>query len=61
MTSAVFPVTPRRDVVTLPLCPTFTLTMSNSTKNPYNARVVGREEVNPQLLILRVQPEAAPV
>ena len=33
--------------------------MSNSAKNPYNARVVGREEVNPQLLILRVQPEAA--
>jgi ferredoxin--NADP+ reductase len=25
---------------------------------PYNATVVGREEINPQLLILRVQPEA---
>ena len=28
-------------------------------QSPYNARVVGREEVNPQLLILRVQPDAA--
>ena len=32
--------------------------MSNSLKHAYNARVVGREEINPQLLILRVQPEA---
>jgi ferredoxin/flavodoxin---NADP+ reductase len=31
--------------------------MSNSAKNPYNARVLGREEINPQLLILRIQPE----
>jgi ferredoxin/flavodoxin---NADP+ reductase len=29
-----------------------------STTNPYNAVVVGREEINPQLLILRVQPDA---
>lgn len=29
-----------------------------SATNPYNAAVVGREEINPQLLILRVQPDA---
>jgi ferredoxin--NADP+ reductase len=32
--------------------------MSNSPQHAYNAQVVGREEINPQLLILRVQPEA---
>jgi ferredoxin/flavodoxin---NADP+ reductase len=29
-----------------------------SATNPYNAATVGREEINPQLLILRVQPDA---
>lgn len=33
--------------------------MSANNENPYNARVVGREEINPQLLILRVQPDGA--
>ncbi len=35
------------------------MTKSDSANNAYNARVVGREEINPQLLILRVQPDAA--
>ncbi len=29
-----------------------------SATNPYNAALVGREEINPQLLVLRVQPDA---
>jgi len=29
-----------------------------SDGGPYNATVIGREEINPQLLILRVQPDA---
>ncbi len=33
--------------------------MSDKTQDPYNATVVGREEINPQLLILRVRPDAA--
>lgn len=32
--------------------------MSTTTKDAYNAIVVGREEISPQLLILRVQSEA---
>jgi ferredoxin--NADP+ reductase len=31
--------------------------MSANNSNPYNATVVGREEINPQLLILRVRPD----
>lgn len=31
--------------------------MSNNHSDPYNATVVGREEINPQLLILRVRPD----
>ena len=33
--------------------------MSEIVKDPYNATVVGREEINPQLLILRVKPDSA--
>jgi len=33
--------------------------MSTNNGTSYNARVIGREEINPQLVILRVQPEAA--
>ena len=29
----------------------------SAAKDPYNATVVGREEINPQLLILRVRPD----
>lgn len=32
--------------------------MSANQSDPYNATVVGREEINPQLLILRVRPDA---
>jgi len=32
--------------------------MSTTKTGPYNATVVGREEINPQLLILRVQADA---
>jgi len=31
--------------------------MSAAKQDPYNATVVGREEINPQLLILRVRPD----
>jgi ferredoxin--NADP+ reductase len=31
--------------------------MSANTKDPYNATVIGREEINPQLLILRVRSD----
>jgi ferredoxin--NADP+ reductase len=31
--------------------------MSANIQDPYNATVVGREEINPQLLILRVRPD----
>ena len=31
--------------------------MSAPDHDPYNAAVIGREEINPQLLILRVQPD----
>ena len=31
--------------------------MSDIAKDPYNATVIGREEINPQLLILRVRPD----
>jgi ferredoxin--NADP+ reductase len=31
--------------------------MSANNQDPYNATVVGREELNPQLLILRVRPD----
>src|ERR1035437_2756163 len=34
-------------------------TLSENNKSPYNAAVIGREEINPQLLVLRVQPDAA--
>jgi ferredoxin/flavodoxin---NADP+ reductase len=34
-------------------------TMSAENKPPYNATVIGREEINPQLLVLRVQSDAA--
>lgn len=33
--------------------------MNTGEKSPYNATVIGREEINPQLLVLRVQPDAA--
>lgn len=33
--------------------------MSANNQDPYNATVVGREEINPLLLILRVKPDAA--
>ena len=33
--------------------------MSTNSEIPYNATVVGREEINPQLVILRAQPDAA--
>ena len=33
--------------------------MPTNESTPYNATVTGREEVNPQLVILRVQPEGA--
>jgi len=32
--------------------------MSDIIPDPYNATVIGREELNPQLLILRVRPDA---
>jgi len=32
--------------------------MSENNKDAYNAAVIGREQINPQLLILRVQPDA---
>jgi len=32
--------------------------MSANNSDPYNATVIGREEINPQLLILRVRPDA---
>ncbi len=32
--------------------------MSANNQDPYNATVVGREEINPQLVILRVRPDA---
>ena len=33
--------------------------MNADNKSPYNATVIGREEINPQLLVLRVRPDAA--
>ncbi len=33
--------------------------MNAGEKSPYNATVIGREEINPQLLVLRVQADAA--
>jgi ferredoxin/flavodoxin---NADP+ reductase len=33
--------------------------MNTNNKGPYNATVIGREEINPQLLILRIQPDAS--
>ena len=33
--------------------------MAPRTDSPYNATLTGREEVNPQLVVLRVQPESA--
>ena len=35
--------------------------MNEKDHSQYNATVIGREEINPQLLILRVQPDAAVV
>jgi ferredoxin--NADP+ reductase len=32
--------------------------MSDNNSDPYNATVIGREEINPQLVILRVRPDA---
>lgn len=32
--------------------------MHPTANSPYNATVVGREEINPQLVVLRVQPDA---
>ena len=31
--------------------------MSNATQNPYNATVVGREEIHSELIVLRVRPD----
>jgi ferredoxin/flavodoxin---NADP+ reductase len=31
--------------------------MSDNNQSPYNATVIGREEINPQLIILRVRPD----
>ena len=31
--------------------------MSTETQNPYNATVVGREEIHPELIILRIRPD----
>ncbi len=33
--------------------------MSTDGKSPYNATVIGREEINPQLVILRIQADGA--
>ena len=33
--------------------------MNTGENSPYNATVIGREEINPQLLVLRVQSDAA--
>jgi len=33
--------------------------MSTDIKDPYNATVIGREDINPQLLIMRVRPDTA--
>ena len=33
--------------------------MSADNQDPHNATVIGREEINPQLVILRVRPDAA--
>jgi ferredoxin--NADP+ reductase len=33
--------------------------MNTDNKSAYNATVIGREEVNPQLLVLRVEPDTA--
>jgi len=33
--------------------------MSDNTQNPYNATVVGREEIHPELIVLRVRPDNA--
>src|ERR1039458_116511 len=33
--------------------------MNADNKSPYNATVIGREEINPQLLVFRVQPDTA--
>jgi ferredoxin--NADP+ reductase len=33
--------------------------MSTDTQSQYNATVIGREEINPQLVILRVRPDTA--
>ena len=33
--------------------------MSENNKNPYNAAVIGREEINAHLLVLRIQSDAA--
>jgi ferredoxin/flavodoxin---NADP+ reductase len=33
--------------------------MNTENKTPYNATVTGREEINPQLMVLRVQSDAA--
>ena len=33
--------------------------MSTDQVRAYNATVIGREEINPQLVILRAQPDAA--
>ena len=35
--------------------------MNADNKSPYNATVIGREEINPQLLVLRVQPDGGAV
>jgi ferredoxin--NADP+ reductase len=32
--------------------------MSANNQDPYNATIIGREEINPLLLVLRVQPDA---
>lgn len=33
--------------------------MSTDTTSPYNATVIGREEIHPELVVLRVRPDAA--
>ena len=33
--------------------------MSTTTQDPYNATVVGREEIHSELIVLRVRPDGA--
>jgi len=40
------------------LIPFFEIAMSTATQSPYNATVIGREEIHPELIVLRVRPDA---